>query len=371
MTQADEFDEELADFVRRVAELRTARTAPDGDPRTVLDAALFELDHAAERLWPRYQRLTAPGGTGASADHREQRLLRAIFQRLPLPVLLLDRETGVRRMNFAAVNFTGVRAGYATGQPLAGFLAQADRAAFRSQTAAVARGEGDRSLTVRLRDRPGVPVYATLTALRPSGEPRAAVLVVLQSAGAVPRFAGVHAPAPDLAEATRHAALLDLVDAMTSALLTVRPGDRTAVLTCAARVLHGRFADWVVADAGTARLVRAVALGPDDALLDALLEQDPAGCPLVMETARGGASALQVRPPDPDALGQDASGAPLLVRARVTSLLCVPLSAPEGGPPQGVLTLLRTGARRAFSLAEARTVDVMSRHIALALRRPV
>ncbi|WP_327352148.1 PAS domain-containing protein [Streptomyces sp. NBC_01304] len=376
MTQTDEFGEDLADFVRRVGELRTARTAPMDDLHTVLDAALFELDHAAQQLWPRFEQLVAGGGAGSAGggDRAEQQLLRAVFQRLPLPVALVDRETVVRRMNFAAASFTGVRAGYATGRPLAGLLAPGDRAAFRSQAAAVARGEGDRSLTVHLQQRPADPVRATLTPLRPSNEPRTAVLVVLQPAESRSgRPQMVHRPVPDLAEATLHAALMDLVDAMASRLLGLRPGDRAAVLNCAAEVLHGRFADWVIADAGASRMSRTAVLGPADdpeGAVAAVAGQDPAACPLVVEAARGGSTALQVRPEDPDGFGVDAAGTSVLVRADVTSLLCVPLVAPEGGRVEGVLTLFRTGARLAFSMAEAQAVDVMSRHVALAMRRP-
>ncbi|MGI3229144.1 PAS domain-containing protein [Streptomyces sp. GTA36] len=205
MAQTEEFGEELADFVRRVAELKAARSVPHDDLPTVLDTAIFELDHVAGQLWPWYERLTATGTAGtSSADRQEQQLLKGIFQRLPLPVALMDRETVVRRLNFAATNFTGVRAGYATGRPFSGFLAHPDRAAFRSQTAAVARGDGDRSLTVHLQQRPAVPVRATLTALRPSGEPRTAVLVVLQSAGGRGRRRPRAGRAPCRTSARRH-----------------------------------------------------------------------------------------------------------------------------------------------------------------------
>ncbi|MET7362859.1 PAS domain-containing protein [Streptomyces sp. NPDC005562] len=371
MPHLEEFGEDLADFVRRIAELKSARSVPTGDLSTVLDAALFELDHVADQLWPTYERLAVNGQwDNATSDRDEQRLLRALFQRMPLPVALMDRETVVRRMNFAATGLTGVRAGYATGRPLAGFLVHADRVAFRSQTAAVARGEGDRSLNVHLQRSPGTPVRATLTALRPGAEPRTAVLVVLQPSGErAERLRSAPGPAPDLADATRHAAQLDLADAMTAALLTAPAGDRAGVLERAAAVLHGRFADWVIADEGAARLRRVTVLGPRDAPADDVLTQDPATCPLVVEAARGGAASLQVRPEDPDAFGRDASGAHVLVRAEVTSLLCVPLTAHRHGPVEGVLTLFRSGPRLAFSMAEARAVDVMSRHMALAMRR--
>src|SRR5436190_23535078 len=128
MAQTDEFGEELADFVRRVAELKTARSIPAGDLLTVLDAAIFELDHVAAQLWPWYQRLSmGAAATAAPPERQEQQLLKALFQRLPVPVALVDRETVVRRLNFAGTAFTGVRAGYATGRPLTGFLAHAAR----------------------------------------------------------------------------------------------------------------------------------------------------------------------------------------------------------------------------------------------------
>jgi GAF domain-containing protein len=377
MAQTDEFGEELADFVHRIAELKNARAVPEGDLPAVLDAALFELDHAAGHLWPLYERLAQGGAsTAPTADRLEQQLLRVMFQRFPLAVALVDRETVVRRMNFAATGLTGVRAGYATGRALTGFLAHADRAAFRSQVAAVARGEGDRSLVVRQQQDPEARVRATLTALRPTNEPRIVVLVVLQPADA--RSGAPHGATatdavsqlPDLTEATRHAALTDLLDSMTSALLTAPEGGPDAVLERAARVLHGRFADWVIAEAGAARLRRVAVLGPPDgdALAGSLAKQDPAGCPLVLEAARGGSMALKVRPEDPEEFGRDPSGDPVLLHANVTSLICAPLTDGRDGAVQGVLTLFRTGPRPAFSMAEAQAVDIVSRHVALAMR---
>lgn len=376
MAQTEQFDEELADFVRRVAELKAARSVSPDELPAVLDAALFELDHVVTTLRPRL-RTTEPATGGntsrnTAADRHEQQLLRAVFQRLPLPVALVDREAVVRRLNFAATTFTGVRAGYATGRPMTGFLAHSDRAAFRSQVAAVARGEGDRGLTVHLQQNPRSPVRAVLTGLRPGNEPRTTVLAVLQPADDAQVGAAAarpSAPVPDLAETTRHAALTDLLDAMTRELLGGPVGDPDELLRRAAHVLHGRFADWVVADKGAACLERTAVLGGDDAVVRDIAAQDPADSPLVVEAARGGAPTLLVRPEDLRALGEDASGAPVLVRADVTSLLCVPLIPAAGEPVQGVLTLFRSAGRLAFSMAEAKTLDMMARHIALAMRK--
>ncbi|WP_244187808.1 hypothetical protein [Streptomyces regalis] len=125
----------------------------------------------------------------------------------------------------------------------------------------MARGEGDRSLTVRLQQRPSTPVHATMAAVRPSGEPHTTVLVVLQpgdlhAPGAPGPSESATAQVPDLGESTRHAALMDLLDEMTTTLLTTPRGDREAVLQRAAQVLHGSFADWVIADTGTTELSR-------------------------------------------------------------------------------------------------------------------
>lgn len=376
MEKTDGFGEELADFVRRVAELKAARSVTGEDLPTVLDAAIFELDHVADQLWPWYERLSSAGlPRTASADRQEQHLLRAVFQQFPLPVALVDREAVVRRLNLAATAFTGVRSGYATGRPLSGLLAHADRAAFRSQAAAVARGEGDRSLTVHLQQHPSAPVQATLTAVRPSGEPHPTVLVVMQP-GALGALEPPSRPAPratrvpDLAETTRHTTLMDLLDEMTTALLTAPRGDRESVLLRAAQVLHRGFADWVIvdwvtADATASPMTRTAVLAPSPEEATGLAAQDPATCPLVTETTRTGSPSLQVRPEDPDAFGSDPQGAPVLVQANVTSLLCVPLAA-GGGTVQGTLTLFRCGARPPFSMAEAKALDTMSRHMSLA-----
>ncbi|MFE6881141.1 hypothetical protein [Streptomyces sp. NPDC057702] len=116
---------------------------------------------------------------------------------------------------------------------------------------------------------------------------------------------------------------------------------------------------------------RLVVRGPDGRgeLVSAVAAREPADSPLVAAVVRTGASALQVRPEDVGAFGLDAEGAPVLVSAEVTSLLCVPLRVAADGPVRGALTLFRTGARRAFEMAEAGAVDRTARHLALALDR--
>lgn len=389
MTEAEELGVELADFRRRVAELRSARALPQPEQFPALDAALLELQHAAEVLWPRYEQLVAELRNGSKrGDQHEQQLLRALFQRLPVPTVLLDRDTVVRRLNVAATQLFGMRAGYATGRSLVTSLARDGRAAFRSQVAAVARGEGERSLVVRLLRPPevsardGGTLRATLSALRPPQEPRSAVLAVFQrAADTLPaRPAAATAPTErvgprsDPAEVTRQTELLDLVDEMAATLLTCRdsgPSDVAEVARWLADVLCARFADWVIVDLvldGELRRVRVS--GPDPEARKAVLVQEPGDCPLVVDAVRHGTETLQVRPEDQGVLGRDSTGVPVLVRLGASSLMCVPLVAGggEGAPALGALTVLRSGGRRVFELAEAGVADRMARHIALALR---
>jgi PAS domain-containing protein len=397
MAEIDEFGDDLEDFVRRVGELRAARGLPPEEQQTLLDATLFELQHVAETLWPKYEQLAGQGPARAAADRTELQLLRALFQRLPLPVVLMGGDTVVRRMNLAATDLTGVRAGFAAGRPLSGLLRPGDRGALRSQAAAVARGEGPRSLRLHLQHRPDETLRATLTALRPPNEPQPAVLMVLQSvlqsdtavapaaagAGAAAPAPGTRlrrATAPDLAEAAGHAAQMDLLDAMTTALLRAPAGDPEAALAAAAAVLAAHGADWVVADLVTGGALRRTAvLGPAGeeaaAVAARISDQDPADCPIAVECAAEGWPVLQVRPDDLDSFGRDRGGDSVLVQADVTSLMCVPLREPGGdadgaaGPVLGVLSLFRSGSTPAFSMAQARAFDVVSRHVALAMRR--
>ncbi|WP_049571448.1 PAS domain-containing protein [Streptomyces sp. SBT349] len=393
MAEVEDFGAELTDFRSRVAELRASRALPGGTRLANLDAALFELQYVSDVLWPRYEQLAAarPLATGP-ADPREQQLLRAVFQRLPLPVLLLDRDGVVSRLNFAASQLFGLRPGYAAGRSISASFAHEGRAAFRGQVAAVARHEGSRSLSVELMrglgDHGGSPgrLWVTLTAVRPQGHRRTAVLAVCQplggppepggrgrtGAGSPPGGAAASPSPPDPSEVSGHVALMDLLDDMTTTLLG--PGrSPESPLVRAARLLHGRLGDWVLADRavpGGGPLRRLAVLAPEEGpgadLAPALAALDPARAPLIAEAARAGGSALQIRPEDPYGLGEDEDGVPVLALTEASSLLCVPLRLPNG-TVLGVLTLLRVGGRPAFELAEASAVERMSRHIALAL----
>ncbi|HEY4462459.1 MAG TPA: PAS domain-containing protein, partial [Streptosporangiaceae bacterium] len=95
------FDQEFADFRKRVTALRTARdSSPD-----IVDALLVELELAEEELRVSQEELAQRGNEIAERSEgsdRERALLRAVFAELPVPVFVLDHSGSVRRANRAA-----------------------------------------------------------------------------------------------------------------------------------------------------------------------------------------------------------------------------------------------------------------------------
>ncbi|MEX2984187.1 PAS domain-containing protein [Streptomyces sp. C36] len=394
----DELGEDLRDFRARIAELEGARGLAPDRRAPALEAALIELRYAADVLWPHYEERARRAGTGTGPGRREEQLLRLLFQRLPLPVALLDRDGTLRRLNQEAARLLGVGAGYAAGRPLASFLRPEDRAALRTQAAAVARGDGARSTEVRLpaagpaRDERR---RMTLVALRPPGETRNAVLAVFQAPGHLPAprppvgdgtAPGPARPAPSAAE--RETLLLDIADEAATALLTARTGGPEEILRAVTRALRATAADWAVADLveDSGRLRRCAVAAPpgheDGAVAAALRAQDPAACPVVAGAAVGGVVTVRVRPEDADCLGRDGEDNALVTRAGVVSLACLPVRRPEGAGGAGgpavvaVLTLLRTadgpgGGAGPFSMAEAGVLERVARHTGLALGGPL
>ncbi|WP_330454916.1 MULTISPECIES: PAS domain-containing protein [unclassified Streptomyces] len=351
----------------RLRELRAARAHPPSEYPVLLDAALAELDHAVEALRHAAQAPAPPRTPGAGAAYP----FKAIFEHLPWPVILTDEQTQVRRLNTAAAELTGLPQAYAAGRPLAALLRPADRAALRAHTAAVARGDGDRSLSVRLQRLPDGPLHATLTAVEAPGEGRPDVLLMFTPTLAP---AGAAHPEPRSTPATvvRQAELTALLDRTARALLAGT--SPSSALGAAAGLLRDGLADWALLDLGMpAGPVRVAAHGPtepeDTALEKVFLRQDPRDCPVAVEVMGSGAAAVEQLTDDPDRLGTDEDGTPLMARAEVASLLSVPLTAPDGTTVLGALTLLRAGAGPPFSLLEAATAEIAAGHLALVAAR--
>ncbi|THA28652.1 PAS domain-containing protein [Streptomyces sp. A1277] len=370
MSRSPERESDVRALAARVRELRAARAHPPAEYPVLLDAALVELEHAVETLRPARDEPPRPPGTKATYPFKD------VFERLPWAVVLMDEQTVVRRLNPAAVELTGLPPQYAAGRPLAATLRPADRAALRSHAAAVARGEGDRSLPVRLQRLPDSPLHATLTALDMPGECRKDVLLTLTPSAGPPPVPAVREPGPSEPSAVvRQAELTALLDRTDRLLLSCGgQEDPAATLGAAAGLLRDGLADWALLDLGPARAPARVAVhgpaAPDDPGLEkAFLQQDPRACPVAAEVTASGAAAVEQLTDDLDRLGTDDEGAPLTVRADVTSLLCVALLAPDDSTVLGALTLLRCGARQPFSLLEAGSAEMAAGHLAVLAQR--
>ncbi|THA71196.1 PAS domain-containing protein [Streptomyces sp. A0958] len=370
MSRSSEREGDVQALAARVQELRAARAHPPAEYPVLLDAALAELERAVEVLRPAEDERARPPGVKATYPFR------AVFEHLPWAVVLMDEQTVVRRVNPAAVELTGLPPGYAAGRPLAATLRPADRAALRGHAAAVARGEGGRSLPVRLQRLPDCPLHATLTGLDvPDGRKQDVLLTLTPSAGGPP-VPAVREPGPSEPSAVvRQAELTALLDRTDRLLLSCGgQQDPAATLSAAAGLMRDGLADWAVLDLGAAPApVRAAVHGPaspdDPGLEKVFLQQDPRACPVVAEAMDSGAAAVEQLTDDLGRLGTDDEGAPLMVRADVTSLLCVALLAPDDTTVLGALTLLRAGARPPFSLLEAGGAEIAAGHLAVLAQR--
>jgi serine phosphatase RsbU (regulator of sigma subunit)/PAS domain-containing protein len=380
-------DEAAADIAARRDALRQAATLPGGDPRTLIDAALTELDAAIEALGA-----ASPGAAGGpdnqpaeilpEAVRTERRLLHAVFQQAPVPLFLLEQDGTIRRANNQAAALLGSPSGYATGKPLTAFVDLPFRAAVQTQLAAVARTGKPRTAGCRILTSEG-PVDVTLTAAAadlPGDPPVRIVTAVPGSAG--PAAAGAQGqedkpakrPAakakgdPAVAAMTRR---LDAVTAVTRVLLDNSTFSEAVTLQRCARLLAGEIADWVIIDIDRGgRLLRQFAAGPRGGHGDQLarvargVDPDAESLPALVHSA--GKSVLLAHTDDPAALGRGPDGTPLGMMLGATSLICVPIS--DGTTGYGTLALTRLADKGPFSVADLGLAEELGRHLAIAIR---
>src|SRR5919108_2893064 len=117
---------DLADLAGRRDALRQAAGLPGADPRALLDAAFAELDAAVEVLTKLAQAEAGEpdAAAGLPASHsRERNLLRAVFQRAPVPLFLLEPDGTIRRANNPARGLIGGPPRHANRKPPAPFRA--------------------------------------------------------------------------------------------------------------------------------------------------------------------------------------------------------------------------------------------------------
>jgi serine phosphatase RsbU (regulator of sigma subunit)/PAS domain-containing protein len=384
-------NEAVADIASRRDALRQAAGLPGADLRTLVEAALTELDAALDAAGPPARAAAGvadrAGEVLPEAIRTERRLLHAVFQQAPVPLFLLEPDGTIRRANNKAAELLGTPTGYATGKSLSVFVDLPSRAAVQTLLAAVTRTGTPRSAACRIltangprniglsaaaADLPGDPPVLIVTAAAGAPGPAGA------TAGPADEPAGKPAKRPSAkakAEAdTAVAAMtrrLDTVTAVTRVLLDNSTFSEAVTLQRTARLLAGAIADWVIIDMERGgRLLRQSAAGPRGGQSDQLarlarsVDPDAESVPAQVYTA--GKSMLLAHPDDAAALGRGPDRTPLLMTLGASSLISVPIS--DGATSYGALTLAQLADKKPFSVADLGLAEELGRHLAIAVR---
>lgn len=360
----------------RIGDLRQAAALPGADLEALLEAALAELDTAADTLTAQDGPSARAGGGSPAATQAERRLLRTVFQQAPVPLLLLGTDGTIRRVNAAAGGLLGVGPGYSTGKLFAAFVDPSSRAALTTMLATAARTGELRRLRCRVLTGEGAADHMlAVQRVTVRGDLDQLVLAVgagpPATTGAAPnkRKKEPAEPAPGMVAAmTRRQ---DLLTAATRILLeNVTYSEPVAVQQCA-RLLAQELGSWVIVDVEhQGKLRRQVVAGPDDQqsqeLARAAAGLDPAPDSAPGMVHESGSSLLIAHAEDLSVLGDGPGGIPLLMAFGASSLLCVPLS--DGERSYGVLTLAGQARQERFGMADAGLVEELGEQLALAIR---
>src|SRR5699024_5867531 len=150
---------EMTALNARVTALRSTHAMYPDDAEGIAEAALAELEYAERLLAQAGHDLahahSTRSGPRRNNDGGEGALLRAVSNQLTGPVVLLDQEGYIRRINNAGARQCGRAPRYLTSQPLASFVDAPTRADMQSRRAAGLRGDGPTSLESRVAKRAG------------------------------------------------------------------------------------------------------------------------------------------------------------------------------------------------------------------------
>ncbi|MEY9213995.1 GAF domain-containing protein [Thermobifida halotolerans] len=368
----------IADLHDRVAALRATHVMYPDDAATTAEAALAELGFAERLLRECEERLAALIGPATSRRSDDERtLLRAVFNELSIPVVLLDHGGYIRRINAIGAERLGSTPGYLTGKPFSIFVDLRSRAAMRSWQAAVLQSGETVSFDSRLARRGYVEdVRLTVSRLTVPSEPNPLLLVAMSPPLRTSEDSG---PAPLETEVEDQVVVLaarrlDVLTRMTRLLLrSAGPGGDhpPLVLDKAAELLADSYADWVIIDlcdapGGPDRVRRAVVAGPPNSELSELVRALDAGAAEIPRSVLAqGKAVLRQLIDDETLLGRTPGGIPVLSALNAGSLLSVPLHGSQG--VGGALTLIRRSNRNSFRLADQGLLEEIGEHIGLAL----
>jgi PAS domain S-box-containing protein len=371
MTMPD-LEHALDALAGRVASLREARMAYPSDLAPTLDAALAELDTAAELLHEAREALgKAPKRQGGRKDgaQRELKLLRQVFRAFPVPVIVLDGGGVVRRINPETSRMLGSPDGYLVGRSFPLLVDVSRRAAFRSHLTSVLQTGQPAAFESRLAHQGRThTVQVALTRLMMPGEPQQMVAAVaLPMEVQLPEPGGRRPEQSDGALLLAAAKRQDLLARMGALLLDEEALRQPVALPRATRLLASEWADWVIADVvrdGLAR--RSAVVAPKNQPLGDLVRQVESAAPfssqVVAQVLERGSGVVHEMVDDETLLGFCADG-PLLTAMGAGSLLCVPI-----GSGDGALTLVRAHDRPPFTLADLGVIQEVGLQLGLGVR---
>jgi serine phosphatase RsbU (regulator of sigma subunit)/PAS domain-containing protein len=390
ISDPDELEIQLAELETRISELRQAAEIPGATLRPTLEAALVELELAAEMLAKLRARAAADTPDEArrpgTAD-TERRLLRAVFQDAPAAIFLLEPDGTVRRANRQACGLLGVPPGYTTGKPFTAFVDLPGRAAMKTQFNALVRTRRPRRARCQLQGASGkVETVLTIDLVELAGEPEPLIVAVAGPAAIAPaptlpgpagspgstggRPAAAHRAVANraVADATQR---LDLMTATTRLLLENATFSESVTLQRCARLLAAELRSWVIVDVvHDGQLRRQFVMGPPGQrtadVANAISAVDPPPGSLFCEVQESGRSRLLAYAEDVTVLGVTEPGTPVLTLLGATSLLCVPLS--DGERSYGALTLIRRADERPLEVADLGLVEELGEQVALAIK---
>jgi serine phosphatase RsbU (regulator of sigma subunit)/PAS domain-containing protein len=380
----------------RVGALRQAAAMPEAEPRSLLDAALAELDAAVTALEASGAGESPEGEpAGQHGPTADRRLLQAIFQQVPVALFLLGGDGSVRRANSAAAELVGATPGYATGKSFAALVEPAHRAAVRSQLAAVVRTGAQHVLSCGLYGPDGVrQCQVMIRTVSVRGDDDKLLVVATPRGGrrasdksaavgkAEPRVGRAHnEPAavpdttlPDAAVGQAVAAMtrrIDVVTAVNRLLLENVASSEGQLLQRVGRLLADHVATWVIVDVMAAGMLeRHSVAGPDEEAsagrAQAVMAVRPSAETAPGQVAQSGTALVLAHPDDEAILGATEAGVPLLLLLGGASVLSAPVTS--DGVCYGALTLVRNAGAGTFGLADVGIAEDAAEQLARTLQ---
>lgn len=166
---ADDLERQIARTRAAVRELAAraghGRSAVLDEALEQLGTALEELDVTSEELQQQNEELRATQAELAA----ERRAYQQLFDLAPAPYLTTDVEAVIREANQASGALLGVPTRLLPGRPLALFVPEDVRAAFRRRLLALAAGDSAHGWEFPVRPRTGPPVLVTAEVLPTRG----------------------------------------------------------------------------------------------------------------------------------------------------------------------------------------------------------